>query len=70
MEPETKSNGALLGSIVIVLILVIGGIYLWKTSTENKSVMQNEEETSSLNETSSLEADLNSTDLESMDSGI
>jgi len=70
MEPETKSNGALLGSIVIVLILVIVGIYFWKISIENKSVMQNEEETSSLNETSSLEADLNSTDLESMDSGI
>ena len=27
MEPEKKSNGALVGSIIIIIILIIGGIY-------------------------------------------
>ncbi len=27
-NPEEKSNGALIGSIVIIIILIIGGIYL------------------------------------------
>jgi uncharacterized iron-regulated membrane protein len=29
MEQEKKSNGALFGSIVIILILLVGGIYLF-----------------------------------------
>jgi hypothetical protein len=28
---ETKSVGALIGSIIIVIILIIGGFYLWST---------------------------------------
>lgn len=28
---ETKSVGALIGSIIIVIILIIGGLYLWST---------------------------------------
>lgn len=38
MEPEKKSNGALIGLVVIIIILVIGGIYVWmsnKNSNEN-----------------------------------
>lgn len=33
MEPtiEKKSNGALVGIIIIVIILIIGGIYMWMT---------------------------------------
>lgn len=29
--PESKSVGALIGSIIIVIILIIGGFYLWST---------------------------------------
>lgn len=32
---EKKSNGALVGSIIIILILVIGGIYIWQTKMKN-----------------------------------
>ena len=35
MEPEKKSNGALVGSIIIILILVIGGIYIWQSKVKN-----------------------------------
>lgn len=34
MEPEKKSNGALIGLIVIVIILVIGGIYVWQSKVK------------------------------------
>jgi hypothetical protein len=37
MEPEKKSNGALIGLIVIVVILIIGGIYI---AISNKSVIE------------------------------
>ncbi len=67
MEPETKSNGALLGSIIIVIILVIGGVYLWKVNLEKRMELEN---TAPASDATSLEADLNSTDLDSLDSGI
>lgn len=37
MEPEKKSNGALIGLIVIVIVLIIGGIYI---AISNKSVIE------------------------------
>lgn len=67
MEPEKKSNGALIGLIIIIVILIVGGIYLWQ---KNKSkIIQNPQslavtktvtpnDTASLN---SLEQDLNTT---------
>ena len=32
MEPETKSNGSLVGLVVIIIILVVGGIYIWMSN--------------------------------------
>ncbi len=29
MEPEQKSNGAFIGLIIIIVILIIGGIYIF-----------------------------------------
>lgn len=35
MEPDKKStSGALLGLIVIVIILVVGGIYVWQSKVK------------------------------------
>lgn len=69
MEPnnqiQQKSNGALVGSIIIIVILIIGGIYLWKTSLKENTMPTN-----SLDETANLEADANSIELESLDEGI
>jgi hypothetical protein len=31
---ENKSVGALIGSVIIVIILIIGGFYLWSTKVE------------------------------------
>jgi len=34
MEPEKKSNGALIGLIIIVVILIVGGIYIWQSNNK------------------------------------
>ncbi|MFA5791971.1 MAG: hypothetical protein WC884_02950 [Candidatus Paceibacterota bacterium] len=39
MEPEKKSNGALVGLAVIIIILIIGGIYIWMS---NKNAVENQ----------------------------
>ena len=42
MEPEKKSNGALVGLVIVVIILIVGGIYVWysnnRASEELKAV--------------------------------
>ncbi|MFA6257653.1 MAG: hypothetical protein WC671_01430 [Candidatus Paceibacterota bacterium] len=60
MEIEKKSNGVSIGIVVIVLILIIGGIFIWKsnknlTTSENITI----EDSADLN---TLEADLQTTD--------
>ncbi len=35
MEPEKKSNGAFVGLVIIIIILVIGGIYIWQSNKIN-----------------------------------
>lgn len=34
MEPEKKSNGAMVGLVVIIIILIIGGIYMWQSKKD------------------------------------
>ncbi len=34
MEPEKKSNGAIVGLVVIIIILLVGGIYMWMSSKD------------------------------------
>ena len=72
MEPE-KKNGATVGLIVIIIILVIGGVYLWWSNMKEEAVEQNANLESSEavnNETTSIEAELDGVDLESLDSEI
>ncbi|HWA31953.1 MAG TPA: hypothetical protein VG694_00665 [Candidatus Paceibacterota bacterium] len=45
MEPaEQKSNGALIGSIIIIVILVIGAIYFWQTSLRDKELREKQQQ--------------------------
>ena len=73
---ENKSNNALIGSIVIVIIIVIGGIYLWKTSikkqdsmpaSQNSQVNQAESQST---DASNIEKDLNNVDVNNLDQGL
>jgi uncharacterized protein YpmB len=56
MDPEKKSNGALIGSIIILAILIIGGIYVWQSKV--KSAVEEKNSQSQVSPTD--EADLNS----------
>lgn len=68
---ENKSNGALIGSIIVIVILIVGGIYLYKTSVKGKIQQVDTYNTNVPNDnsTSNIEADLNNTDL-NLDSGL
>ena len=58
MEPQ-KSNGALIGSIIIIIILVLGGIYLLKNNMKEAPAPEQE-----------IETELNTMDLETLDEEI
>ncbi len=67
MEPEKKSNGALIGSIVIIIILIIGGIYIWQSKVKNtleqkKIQLQENVVPTDTTELNTLETDLNNLD--------
>ncbi|HNW71352.1 MAG TPA: hypothetical protein PKZ36_01425 [Candidatus Paceibacterota bacterium] len=67
MEPEKKSHGALIGSIIIIVILIIGGIYIWQSKVkeiqlekEKVELQSKEAEQAYLKELQELEEDVNS----------
>ena len=71
MENETqkKSYGTLVGIIIIIMILVIGGIYVWQSKVKEikgeqlKVKMEAEAiNAANMNELKTLEQDINSTD--------
>lgn len=68
MEPDKKSNGALVGLIIIILILVVGGIYMWQTNADKVKRIEDptpQSETTAdedTNELDLLDADLQATD--------
>ena len=67
MEPDKKSNGAFVGLVVIIIILVIGGIYIWRSSkstidnTNSQSESVTEEDSVSLG---TLEEDSNAAEID------
>ena len=71
MESDKKSSGALIGSIIIILILIIGGIYLLKNTTKEKLYPEATDQVGyEENSTTSLEAELESMELDSIDGEI
>ena len=80
MEPEQKSSGALVGLIIIIIILVLGGVYLWINNTSKETetadpISSNENKADNkdgvtVDNTLDLDANINSIDLESLDSEI
>ena len=49
MDTEKKSNGALFGSIVIVIIIIIGGIYLFYAKLQEIKNAQNANQNININ---------------------
>ncbi|MFA6274429.1 MAG: hypothetical protein WC662_04680 [Candidatus Paceibacterota bacterium] len=75
--PKTKSNGALIGSIIIIIILIIGGIYLAqnkiKEAKEQELLEQNlpADNLSTSDELSDIEQDLiNNADINALEQGL
>ena len=69
MEPEEKkSNGALIGSVIIVLILIIGGIYIWQSKV--KTVLDNNEATQEVTTEDTSDLDTLDQDLENLDTEL
>jgi len=64
MEPEKKSNGTLVGVIIIIIILIIGGLYTWQTKVKELKDKAQQEDTilNDSTELNTLEQDLNNTD--------
>ena len=59
MEPEKKSNGALVGLIIIILLLVVGGVYVWQSNKETSPAIE-----------ATVITDGDSTDLEMMEASL
>ncbi|HXK35386.1 MAG TPA: hypothetical protein VJ103_02705 [Candidatus Paceibacterota bacterium] len=62
MPEQKKSSGALIGTIIIILILIIGGIYFWKSSIKEAitgEVTEENIETAGAEELGNIDTDLN-----------
>ncbi len=79
MAEQPKGNGALIGSIVIIVLLIIGAVFLLKDSIQKSNELDNQEQLgqeesnnlSNSDEMNAIEADLNSNaDMDSIDEGI
>jgi len=70
-EPQKKSSvGPIIGIVLVILIIVLGGLYFWgKRLADNGDTLPplEEEPLSTSDEVSDIEADLDATDLESLD---
>ncbi len=65
MEPEKKSNGAMVGLVIIIIILILGGLYMWKLDKDTVENLSTEPETVTTQdsaELNTLDADLEATD--------
>ena len=68
---EPKSNGALVGAIIIIIILIVGGIYLWQSGVKEAAAPANvSEDFGTSDNPDVLEQDLESLDLDSLDEGL
>lgn len=75
--PEKKSVGALIGSIIVILVILAGGIYMFLQRERASDTVQNEDpEAQTLrtqgtsDDPADIEADLRATDFGSIDSGM
>lgn len=70
---EGSSVGLIIGIVIILAIVILGGLYFWgqKDQVMNEDTNTPAENVESAdNETNSIEADLDSTDIENLDAEI
>lgn len=74
-ELEKKSVGPMVGLVIVVIIIILGGLYFWKEQTDKayEDTMMEKDEVAMINEQSSsdevslIEADLQATSINSID---
>ena len=77
MTPDQETKGPLVGIVIIIILLIIGGVYLWQsrtapetipqTSTSTDQVVEQLGQQSTSTDLADIEADVNATDLDSLD---
>lgn len=81
---QKSSHGALIGSIIIIVILIVGGIYVFNNAKEAKyendmtqeqtlddsAYQDSQSAQSNSDDVSSIEADVNATNVDSLDEGL
>lgn len=79
MQTRESSAGPAIGTIIVLLVIILGGVYFWMQRDERSTANQGLEEAldvsadlealrqqDSSDETSSIEADLEATDVDSI----
>ena len=76
-EPKKGGVGALIGSIIVILILVLGALYFWGGKLQQEEGELNFDESAAVNavagasdELSDIEADLNAGDALNLDEDL
>ena len=72
---EQKSNGALISSVIIVVLLIAGGVFLLKSGAKNKVSNQpntggTSQVTGTTTDVSDLEQGLNNINVNNLDQGL
>src|SRR3990167_8555289 len=77
MEKSNGSIGPIIGAIIILAVIVLGGLYFWDqrqerdaNDAETAQVLESINTQGSADDTSSIENDLNSTDIDSLDAEL
>ena len=72
-----SSAGPIIGIIVILAIIILGGLYFWRQRVNEEAYEAESEETmeaintqSESDDASSIEADLNNTDIDNLDAEL
>lgn len=68
------SIGPVIGTIIILAVIVLGGLYFWSQRAENQAAVertiQDIEKQSDSDATSAIEADLEATEIDSLDASL
>lgn len=62
MEPEKKSSGAFIGLAIIIIILVVGGIYVWQLNKKTANTLPETVTTQDSDALNTLEAGIQAAD--------
>ncbi len=73
MEPEKKGGGAFVGLIIIIIILVLGGLYMWKINKDtlvDQDVNTETKQTEIVTEQDTNDLDLLEQDANAIDASV